>query len=348
MRAISSNRWGTANRHADPIVIRTVRRTLHPAWYQGYGKKAPYFEGWYFKLVDPSQRHRLAVIPGIFKATNPGDSHAFVQVLEGASGEASYHEYPVEAFNGAARGLDVRIGANRFTLNGITLQIRSGGRSLEGSLDLVGLTPWPVTVISPGVMGWFAWIPFLQTYHGVLSFDHVIHGTLSVDGETVDFDGGRGYIEKDWGHSFPEAWVWMQTNHFDHLGTSLTASIATIPWLRTSFRGFIIGLWHQGHLYRFATYTGAQIEELILDDVGAMVVVSDRNHRLEIAAQGAEGGILRGPTGVNMAGRVPESLGASVTVRLSALGGGQPRLVLEGTGRSAGLEVVGDRDRLLS
>ncbi|MCK7537696.1 MAG: tocopherol cyclase family protein [Marinilabiliales bacterium] len=30
----------------------------------------------------------------------------------------------------------------------------------------------------------------------------------------ADFSGGRGYIEKDWGHSFPSAYVWMQSNHF--------------------------------------------------------------------------------------------------------------------------------------
>jgi hypothetical protein len=320
---------------------------LHPAWYQGYNKRPPYFEGWYFKLVDPSQRHRLAVIPGIFKATDPGDSHAFIQVLDGVSGGAAYHEYPMEAFRGTAQGFDVRIGANHFTLERITLEVECEACSLAGSLDLVGPTPWPVTLISPGVMGWFAWIPFLQTYHGVLSLDHVIHGTLSVDGEAIDFDGGRGYIEKDWGHSFPDAWIWMQTNHFDGPGTSLTASIATIPWLGTSFRGFIIGLWHQGRLYRFTTYTGARFEELALDDRSVRVALSDRRHRLEIDAQRAEGGVLRGPTGFNMAGRVPESLRASVTVRLSALRGGEPRPIFEGTGRSAGLEVVGDQARLL-
>ncbi|MCW5857485.1 MAG: hypothetical protein KIS63_04285 [Caldilineales bacterium] len=27
-------------------------------------------------------------------------------------------------------------------------------------------------------------------------------------------------MEKDWGQSFPAAWVWMQTNHFGAAGTS--------------------------------------------------------------------------------------------------------------------------------
>ena len=328
-------------------MIQWVRRVLHPAWYQGRGKKAPYFEGWYFKLIDPGERHRLAVIPGIFRAADPDESHAFVQVLDGTSGTATYHEYPLEAFHAARGAFDVHVGVNHFTLEHIALDVDSPERSVIGSLDFRGITPWPVTWTVPGVMGWFAWVPFLQTYHGVLSFDHVIHGSLTIDGAEVDFDGGRGYIEKDWGHSFPDAWIWMQTNHFDEPGTSFTASIATIPWLGTAFRGLIIGLWHEGRLYRFATYTGARIEELTLEAREVQAVVSDRSRRLEIAARGPEGGVLRGPTGFDMAGRVPESLQASVSVKLSARERRQRSVIFEGVGRNAGLEAVGDEVKLL-
>jgi hypothetical protein len=204
-----------------------------------------------------------------------------------------------------------------------------------------------VTLTSPGVMGWFAWVPLMQTYHGVISLDHPIQGTLTVDGKSIDFRDGRGYIEKDWGRSFPDAWIWMQTNHFDQPGTSLTASVATIPWLGISFRGFIIGLWHEGALHRFATYTGAQIERLTIEEDEVDAAIVDRYHRLEITARGAAGGVLRGPTGADMAGRVPESLRATVMVRLSALGKDGSHLIFEGSGRNAGLEVVGEISRLL-
>ncbi|MGD2165914.1 MAG: tocopherol cyclase family protein [Anaerolineae bacterium] len=318
-------------------------KTLRPAWYQGRGKKAPYFEGWYFKLVDPSERHRLAVIPGVFRASNRGESHAFIQVLDSTSGEATYHEHPVGAFGAARQGLDVQVGASRFTLDGLVLEIESPERCVKGRVSFRGITPWPVTLTSPGAMGWFAWVPFLQTYHGVLSLDHVIHGALSMDGETIDFGGGRGYIEKDWGRSFPDAWVWMQTNHFGQPGISLTISVATIPWLGTFFRGFIMGLWHANRLYRFATYTGARIEDLGIEDEEVHISVSDRDHRLEVTARRARGGILRGPTGADMRGRVTESLEAAVVVRLSALRAGASSLIFGGIGRNAGLEIVGDQ-----
>lgn len=328
------------------MTIQWLRRTLHPAWYQGQNQEGPYFEGWYYKLVDSAETYRLAVIPGIFKGIDPGESHAFVQVLDGRSGEATYHHYPADAFEAAKQGLDIRVGPNRFALDTIKLEIDTPGQSLKGSVSMTDLTLWPSTVLSPGAMGLFAWIPFLQTYHGVVSFDHQIYGSLNLDGETIDFSNGRGYTEKDWGRSFPDAWIWMQTNHFDQVGTSLTVSIATIPLLGFSFRGFLVGLWHEGTLYRFATYTGAQVDDLTIDD-HVRVVISDRAYRLEITGRATEGGVLRGPTGVDMSGRVPESLTGLVSVRLSRWRGKDLHPVFEGTGRNAGLEVVGDVSKLV-
>ncbi len=40
---------------------------------------------------------------------------------------------------------------------------------------------WPVRLASPGVMGWFAWVPRMECYHGVLGFDHAVQGTIDVD-----------------------------------------------------------------------------------------------------------------------------------------------------------------------
>ena len=133
---------------------------------------------------------------------------------------------------------------------------------MVGRLRFNGVAPWPVTLRSPGIMDWYAFVPFMECYHGVLSFDHEIRGLLAVDGQAVDFHGGRGYIEKDSGQAFPRAWIWLQTNHFGQPDICLTASVARIPWLGTAFRGFIVGFWWNGRLYRFATYTGAQVERL--------------------------------------------------------------------------------------
>jgi hypothetical protein len=317
----------------------------HPAWYHGHGVSPPFFEGWYYKLVDASEAHRFAIIPGIFKSRDPAEHHAFVQVLDGGANHATYHRYPAADFHAAQDALDVRVGPNAFTYDGIQLEIETDERSVRGQLRFEGLTPWPVTFLLPGVMGPFAWLPFLETYHGILSFDHGIQGTLQVDGREIDFSGGRGYMEKDWGRSFPAAWVWFQSNHFDAPETCVTASVALIPLLGTVFRGFIIGLWHGGQLHRFATYSGARVEALSIQESEVTWVVRNRAERLEMRARRTEVGLLRGPSLTDMGVRVPETLQAEVTVRLSSLKSGET--IFEGTGRNGGLEVAGEWKKLL-
>ena len=181
--------------------------------------------------------------------------------------------------------------------------------------------------------------------------DHQIEGKLSVDGKGMDFSGGRGYMEKDWGRSFPSAWVWMQSNHFSTEGVSLTASIAMIPWQFTRFRGFIVGLLWKEKIYRFATYTrakteqlkvsGKQVEwELIGKTQGAL-------HRLSIRAENKDSTDLAGPDVHEMGKRVPESLNSEVEVRLSRVEGGKEIELFCDRGSSAGLEIFNVEEELL-
>ncbi len=327
---------------------RFVQATLHPERYHGHGRRPPFFEGWYYKLIDASEQQRYAVIPGIFLGTEAEPGHAFVQVLDGISGQTTYHRYPMAEFWAARDSLDVRIGPNRFGTEEIHLEIGEPERPVAGTLRFRGLSPWPVTLASPGIMGWYAWMPFMECYHGVLSLDHEIEGRLTVAGRPVDFSGGRGYIEKDWGPSFPAAWVWFQSNHFARPGTSLTASIAVIPWLGSAFRGLIVGFWHGGVLRRFATYTGARTEKLAVGKDRVEWVVRDRRHRLEMVARRSQVGLLRGPSRSDMGVRVPETLQATVAVRLVALARQGEQVLFEETGRNGGLEIGGDIPRLLA
>jgi tocopherol cyclase len=318
---------------------------FHPERYHGHGRKPPFFEGWYYKLVDPTERHRLAVIPGIFLSDDPEHHHAFVQVLDGTTGTAAYHRYPADEFEAAGDAFDIRIGPNRFSQSGLELDIARGSGAITGTVELIDPTPWPVTITSPGIMGPYGWIPLMECNHGVVSLDHGLAGTLTHNKTTIDFSGGRGYVEKDWGKSFPAGYIWMQSNHFGETGTSLVASIAVVPWLFSAFPGFIIGLWHEGTLHRFATYTKATTDQLRITDEAVAWRISDRTRLLEISAKRAHGGLLYGPTRQQMGDRVGETMLSKITVSLRTR---SDQRIFEGTGRHAGLELHGDLERLLA
>lgn len=329
-------------------MLSYFRAVLHPDRYHGHGKKPPFFEGWYYKLVDAGESHAYAVIPGIFLNADPARRHAFVQVLDGNSGQVFYHRYPVEEFWAASDTFAVRVGPNFFSREKMQIRIDRPEQNLAGEVAFVGVAPWPVTLISPGIMGWYAWAPFMECNHGVVSLDHSLQGSLVVDGRAIDFGGGRGYIEKDWGQAFPTGYVWMQTNHFAEPGTCLTASIAIIPWLRGAFPGFIIGLWRQGRLYRFATYTGAKTTHLAITDTMVHWTVRGGGYELTLEGVRAQGGLLLGPTREEMHIRVDETLQATVGVTLRKLGrGSEGDIVFAGVGRYAGMEVQGDLGKLL-
>jgi hypothetical protein len=316
------------------------RGILHPEGYHGRNTTPPFFEGWYFKIVNASERARYAIIPGISLSQGDRGPHSFVQVLDGATGQTLYQTYRTQDFAARRDVLDIRVGPNRFSASGMSLDIATASLTLQGDVRFHQLAPWPVTISSPGIMGWYAWVPRMECYHGVLSLDHGLSGRLQTADRLEDFAGGRGYVEKDWGQSFPSGWVWMQTNHFGAPGISLTASIAMIPWIGHAFPGFIVGLYYSGTLVRFATYTGARTTRLSVTDELVNWTLEDRIYRLRIIGRRAESGMLKGPSKADMGRPVPETLSATVEATLTSRLTGET--LFRGMGRHAGMEVGGD------
>jgi hypothetical protein len=180
------------------------RGVRHPEAFHGQGKTNNFFEGWYIKLVSADTSQRWAVIPGIFRGLKSDGENsvdqAFVQVLDGKTGRSWFHEFPIEAFKAETEEFRVSVGDNHFDSHGVTLNLPQ----LKGTIKYATpIDPWPVTLASPGIMGWFGLVPFMECFHGVVSFGHQLQGTLDVEGAETSFDAGRGYIEKDWGKGFP-------------------------------------------------------------------------------------------------------------------------------------------------
>jgi hypothetical protein len=336
-------------RHAVSMLAATMR----PDGFHGTHAGAGFFEGWYVKLVSADHSSRLAVIPGVFLGPAGTDSRAdeaFVQVLDGARGRSWYEAYDAAALHAATGRFDVTVGPNRFTEHGLVLDLPGSG--LRGEVRFTTpLDPWPVTWRSPGVMGWYGWVPVMECYHGLVSFDHGLSGALELDGVVHDVTGGRGYVEKDWGQAFPAGYVWMQSNHFSRPGVSLSASIAVIPWRRGQFPGFIVGLrlpGPDGHpvLHRFTTYTRARTTVLAVDDDQVRWTLRARSGAtLQIGAERARGGLLHAPVRSQMHRRVEETLDARLHVRLTDPAG---QVLLADTSVAAGLEVHGDLSSLLT
>jgi len=316
------------------MLTRRLYALFHPELYHGWGKQKSFFEGWYFKIVSADNKYAYAIIPGIAKDKNL--SHCFIQVLNGIDRKAEYHKFDEKVFQVKPYQFDVKIENNHFSKNRIILELPD----FKADLKLNNLTPWPSQWYSPGIMGPFSFVPFMQCYHGILSMNHTISGTVIDQDKTIDFSQGRGYMEKDWGSSFPTGYIWMQSNHFSKTGISIKSSVARIPWLFSSFTGYIAGVLVNDRIIEFTTYNLTKLRKCEVSKEEVLLVYENPKHLLEIKANRSEATELASPILGLMDGRIEESMTASIEVLLKDKRSGI--VLLHDTGHNAGLEVAGD------
>ncbi len=320
--------------------------TWKPGVFHGRRKKKDFFDGWYFKMVDYSEKNAYAVIPGVSIAGDPLKSHAFIMFLDARTKQMRYFRYPLNNLKAGDKKFELTIGESFFSTSEMKLNLEQGGDTIAARISFKDTYPWPVKLLSPGVMGWYAFVPWMECYHGILSMDHAVEGFIEVNGIRKDLKGGRGYIEKDWGVSMPSSWIWMQTNHFDRNGISLSGSIAKIPWLGNSFTGYIFGFLYDKKLYKFTTYSGAKVNGLDVTDDNIRIRLENKVYRLDIDADRSEGVELPAPRLGEMTAKVNESLRSSINVSLLRKTGSGTKLIYSGTGKNAGLELVGNVEEL--
>ncbi len=330
--------------------MKALRKLYNPPLFQGDLTRTGYFEGWYFKQVSADLQHVYAFIPGIALGETDSERYAFIQVIDGMSGRTHFIRYPLKEFDAAEKTLEVRIGDSTFTDSYIALNIHTEELQLQGKINFAHLTPYPRRLLNPGVMGWYSFVPRMECKHGLVSMTHRLEGQLQVNGRPVDFTGGKGYIEKDWGTSFPESWIWMQSNNFSEPDTSFMLSIAKIPWMGNYFMGFLSFLKIGAVPRFFATYNGSKIENITnlsrrdsagkpeLEGVELSIIRESPSGRedLRIRAESTRRGALKSPVRGRMDSYIKESVDAEIRLEYHGSDGQTYR----DTGRRGGLEIV--------
>ncbi len=266
------------------------------------------FEGWYFK--HQHNQESIAFIPG---RANGG---AFVQVI--TNERSRYFEVPhIEN-----KGDEISAGGCTFGTSGVTIDLPG----ISGTLRYGPLTP-----LRYDIMGPFRFFP-MDCRHGVISMGHDLYGSLRVEGNEVAFDGGRGYIEKDSGGSFPKSYVWLQCNDFSG-DCSVMVSVAHIPLAGLAFTGCICAIVYGGREYRLATYLGVKI--LQADE--NKILLSQGAHRLQIDIRNRGGHLLKAPAVGNMTRMVRESNTAAARFRFFE----KDRLLFDLSSQNVGFECAG-------
>ena len=300
-------------------------------------RRKHYFEGWYYKMVSPDGKTVLCFIPGVNAAG--GTRSCFIQAIlaekTGDDWRQTTDWLDIAEFHAQDEPFILQMDGSRFERDGISVSFQGQRIQAAGDLRFTGLLAPPVSCWAPTVMGPFDYLPGMECIHSVISLSHGIEGALDIGGKRVDFTGGKGYIEKDWGSSFPKRYVWLQSNHFSG-DTALFFSWADIPMLGMRFQGYIAHLFYEGKQYRYATYTRGRCE---LKTTGRAVEITLTNHfsELRIEALQAAGAELRAPHKGRMSHTIKEGLYGSLSFCLKEYG--KIALHCEQT-ETAGIELV--------
>ncbi len=226
-------------------------------------KSRNYFEGWYFK--HQSSTSLLSVIPGI-SLSRSGNTEAFIQII--TPHHSYYVTFSTEQFHLQRSPFILQIDKNYFTENGILLDIHTDTLSLKGALKYGAFYH-----ISPSIMGPFSKVPGMECKHDIISMQHTVAGHVTLNSSVLDFTDGTGYIESDYGSSFPSQYRWVQCLHNTNPTISLFSAVATIPLGKTSFTGTINCILCDHQLFRIATYLGAQI----VLNTPSMLIIRQKN-----------------------------------------------------------------------
>jgi tocopherol cyclase len=314
--------------------MKRFDRVIHPELFQGLNRSKTYFEGWYFKHVSANSAHVLSIIPGISYEDN--NKSAFIQIIIGPPYKSYYIPYPIEKFHWCDDPFRVQIDECEFTTSCITLDINTEDIEIQGNIEYPDISKLNSTILEPNIMGFFAYFKFMQCNHGIISLNHKIDGNIKYNGMLIDFSKGKGYIEKDWGVSFPKKYIWIQTNNFDDDSVSLFSSIASIPFLKLKFLGFIMVLKVGNEQYRFATYNGSKIIKVKYEKDSLYIEVKRKKFLLKIRSKYNKGHLLKAPKNGVMGDEIIETLEGVVEVSLKKNG----ENIYEGLGTNAGVEVV--------
>ena len=264
-----------------------------------------FFKGWYYKQEKGGQA--VAFIPAVH-LSGDGKGTASIQVI--TEDNAWNFDFPLDTVRLSDKKDTIQIENNYFSTKGFRVNLigKKDGKpvKIEGRIAFGNIAP-----LKGDIMGPFRFIPFLQCRHGVVSMSHKTKGSIQINGDSINFHGGRGYAEKDCGCSFPSYYFWSQCGWYDRQECSVMVSVADIPLAGCHFPGCIAFVYFGGKEYRLATYLGVKI----LRFGEREVLLKQGNMLLYLRVQGQGGQKLKAPEKGSMDRLVKENLVCKVWCR---------------------------------
>ena len=293
-------------------------------------KNNVYFEGWYYK--NTTEKDSIVFIPGINITSQ--NKEAFIQVL--TSNKSYYLNYSIEDFEYRIEPFYIKIGNNIFTKDNIHIDIKKKNLRIFGNINYTFIQNIKKSKYSPNIMGPFSYLPFMECNHAIIGMKIKANGILKINNNQLIFKGTPSYIEKDWGYSFPQKYIWCQANNFNKYLSSFMISIAHIPFKIFYFCGLVCSLIVDNVEYRFTTYNNSKIKKFTIQNDCVEILLKKGKLLLHIAIKNYTGQRLIAPIKGKMSKEIIESINAVTTVTLKK----KDKTIYSDTSTNCGLEIV--------
>lgn len=307
----------------------------NPELFQGekyLDENKNYFEGWYFK--NTNNEEGISFIPGI--NIDNKNKKSFIQVI---TNDTSYFvNYNIDDFKFNYKPFYIQIGNNNFSKEAINVDIRDDSQNIKinGNIKYTNSKNIKTNILKPNIMGPFSYIPNMECNHAILSMENSISGYIDINNKKINFNNSKGYIEKDWGYSFPKSYIWCQGNNFQKSNASFMLSIADIPLKLIDFRGIICALIIDNQEFKFTTYNNAKIIQYDVTNNYLDITLKKANYYLNIKSTYNEGLKLSAPVKGKMEKDIFESICSAITLTLKK----DNTIIFSDTSLNCGIEVV--------
>ena len=244
-------------------------------------------------------------------------------------------KYSFQDFSFCNSPFFIKIDNNYFSLNELKININNSLK-INGNIHFSNSTLISSNIFAPNIMGPFSYFPFMECNHAVLSMKSNVSGSLHFNDNFIDFNNGIAYIEKDWGTSFPESYIWCQSNEFLAFPANFMLSIAKIPLGSFSFTGIISDISFENKEYKFTTYYGAKLKKYDINDNSISIEIEQGNKTLSVSSLSENSNFLLAPSKGKMNKEILESISSKVNVQIKE----KDKIIFSNSGFNSGLEIV--------
>lgn len=284
---------------------------INPSSIRGGIDRSRFFEGWFQKVYLRQHRTSFVIIYG-YATGNAHETFGFIQVLMPGE-EPRIVCFPKDQVTLDRHKHIVRMGDNVLSTDAIDIKMN------ELRMQLQLIDNQRIDTLNNS-MGYAYYVPSLPCYHSVLNTSHGVSGSIVHKSKEYAIDNELGYLEKNWGTSFPDRYMWLHAVDPNNPEISLLFSCADIQWLGGTFTRHVGHMRFDGKHIDLRELSSVVISTHRADPDTYIYRINSRSLQLDVAITVGQKVLLKAPEHGSLSREIPHHIDALIEARITLSG----------------------------